>query len=322
MHPVLFEIPTPWGPQYIYSYGVMLGLSLIIGWHLVMYLGSRKDGLDKELMANCYLLGAVCSIVGARLLYVITNPGSFDSPVEWLNLRSGGLVAYGGFIGGFVGSALYLRAKKVPVLAFADAVAPALGTGLLFTRLGCYLYGCDFGGRLSEDAPAWLKTAGTFPRWEEYGDALRGSPAWAHHVQKYDLATDAAASYPVHPTQLYAAVAGIALFALTMWVWRNRRFRGQVFLVLTMAYGGWRFFVEYLRDDPERGSAFGFSTSQLISLMVIPVGAFAYMAVQKKVRERGEAPIPASARTAEPAEDEPLPASTRRVKGGKKKRRA
>ena len=30
MHPILFEIPTPWGALPIYSYGMMLGFSLIV----------------------------------------------------------------------------------------------------------------------------------------------------------------------------------------------------------------------------------------------------------------------------------------------------
>ena len=37
MFPVLFQLPTPFGPLPISSYGVMLGLSLIIGWHITMF---------------------------------------------------------------------------------------------------------------------------------------------------------------------------------------------------------------------------------------------------------------------------------------------
>ena len=279
MHPVLFEIPTPWGPVPIYSYGVMLGCSLLAAWGLVMRLGARAENLDPERMANAFLATAVAAIVGARGLYVLTNPEEFTHPGQWLALRSGGLVAYGGFLGGFVGSWIYLRRQKISLLAWADVVAPSLGLGLGLTRIGCYLFGCDFGRPLGEGAPAWLKAAGTFPR-----RADGGSPAWAHHVARYDLAPGAEASLPVHPTQLYESLVGFLLFGLALVLWRRRRFRGQIILALTLAYGVWRFFIEYLRDDPERGFYFGFSTSQLISLALVPIAGFLYHELRKRGR--------------------------------------
>jgi phosphatidylglycerol:prolipoprotein diacylglycerol transferase len=289
MYPVLVNVPTPFGSLPIYSYGVMLGLSLILGWYITMHFGEKREGLDREMMGNCYLFGAVCSIVGARLLYVLTNLDSFSSPAQWFNIRTGGLVAYGGFLGGFFGAWAFLKVKKVRMLPFADCVAPSLGTGLLFTRIGCYLYGCDFGAQLNDDAPGWLKSLGTFPHWPDT-IALRGSPAYTHHVHSYGLLEDAATSFPVHPTQLYEAVAGLVLFGMTLLVWKHRTFRGQVFLSMVMGYGLWRFFIEYVRDDPERGGAFNFSTSQLISLALLPVGAIAYSMIRSQVLAHGDAP--------------------------------
>ena len=296
MHPILVTLPTPWGKLPIYSYGVMLGTSLIIAWYIIMWLGSRKDGLDREVMANCFIATAVSAIAGARILYILTNLHEFHSAAQLFALRSGGLVAYGGFLGGLVGSWGYLKLKKVPLAPWADAVAPTLGTGLMFTRIGCYLYGCDFGKPLGPDAPAWLKTLGTFPHWNLGADAQQfvcaeaqqGSPAWVHHVKTMHLPMDAAASLPVHPTQIYESLAGLTIFGITMLVWRRRSFRGQVILVAAMAYGLWRFLIEFVRDDPERGAAFGFSTSQLISLGIVPICAVAYVMLRKRAIERGE----------------------------------
>jgi prolipoprotein diacylglyceryl transferase len=283
MHPILFEIPTPWGAVPIYSYGVMLGTSMIIAWYVVMWIGQR-DGFDRETLANTFLVTAVSALVGARLLYIATNPHEFDSLGSVFALRRGGLVAYGGFLGGFFGALAYLRSKKRPLLPFADVAAPTLALGLALTRIGCYLYGCDFGTRLGESAPSWLRWLGTFPHWPD--DA--GAPAWSHHVAEYGLEFDAATSYPVHPTQLYESAAGFVLFGLTLFVWRRRAFRGQVLLVLAIGYGIWRFFIEYLRDDPERGRLFGFSTSQLISLAIVPIAAFVYYRRRTAQRSTGE----------------------------------
>ncbi|MDQ3035960.1 MAG: prolipoprotein diacylglyceryl transferase [Myxococcota bacterium] len=284
MHPILFEIPTPgmfWGDTLpIYSYGVMLGSSMIVAWYIVMWLGER-EGFERETLANTFIATAVSAIVGARLLYVITMPHEFESIGDVLNLRAGGLVAYGGFLGGFLGALAYLRHKNRSLLSFADVTAPTLALGLALTRVGCYLYGCDFGAPLGDDAPQWLRDIGTFPHWAN--DA--GSPAWSHHVAAYDLAFDAAHSLPVHPTQIYESLAGFVLFGATLAMWRMRTFRGQVLLSLAMLYGFWRFGIEYVRDDPERGAAFGFSTSQLISLAIVPVAAFFYFHARRQQQE-------------------------------------
>ncbi len=280
MHPVLFVI----GSRPIFAYGVMLGLSLIIGWQIVMTLG-RRDGLAPSLIGDVYLTTAICGLIGARLVYVLTNTDEFDSPLQWLDITSGGLVAYGGFLGGFFGALVHLKRKHTPLMAFADPAAPALGLGLFFTRIGCYLYGCDFGARLSASAPHWLIRLGTFPRWHDMPRQLRGSPAFLHHVDVYGLARDAEASYPVHPTQLYEALLGLVLLAVCMWVWNHRKFQGQVLLVFTLGYAVGRFVLEYLRDDPERGEALGFSTSQLISLVLIPAAGIAYSVLARRARD-------------------------------------
>jgi phosphatidylglycerol:prolipoprotein diacylglycerol transferase len=281
MHPILFEIPAPWGPQPIYAYGVLLGLSLLLGWQVIMWLG-KQSGLSAGTLADVYLTATICGVIGARVLYVITNRDEFTALAQWFDLRSGGLVAYGGFLGGFAGAFVHLRLKKLSVLTFADCAAPAIAIGLCLTRIGCYLYGCDFGSRLPASAPHWLARLGTFPRWEDGVGQLRGSPAFLHHVNAYGLARDASHALPVHPTQLYEALLGLVLGALCLGVFQRRAFAGQALLVLALGYGLARFLLEYLRDDPERGEAFGFSTSQLISLFVVPVAASAYSVLRKR----------------------------------------
>lgn len=318
MHPVLFEVAgLP-----IYSYGVMLGTSMIVAWYLVMHLGSTREGLSREHMANAFITTAVVAIIGSRVLYVITNPEEFSNPMRFFALREGGLVAYGGFLGGLLGSWIYWRRKNVSLLAWADVVAPTLGTGLMLTRIGCYLFGCDFGAPLSESAPAWLKSLGTFPGPNPAVEAqAHGSPAFVHHVAQYDLSPTASASLPVHPTQLYESLAGLVLFGLTMLVWQRRSFRGQVILVLTAAYGVWRFLIEYVRDDPERGFYFGFSTSQLISLVLVPFAILTYMVLKKRQGGAPVVPYPSPEAKADPKAS-PEGAPKKGGRPGKKRKRA
>jgi len=260
MFPILVRIPLP-GWKFlgdfqaipIHSYGVMLGLSLVVGWYLTLGL-AEKDGLPKDTMANCYVFTALSAVIMSRVLYYLTNPGEFKSLWELFALWRGGLVAYGGFVGGFIGSVIYLRREKVPLWPWADVAAPSLASGLMLTRIGCYLFGCDFGKPLPSSSPEWLKKIGTFPHWTEgtlpHGS---GSPAWVQHVQQNLLSFDSATSLPVHPTQIYESLVGATLLGLLFWVRKNRKFRGQVFLTFTFGYGLLRFLLEILRDDFERG---------------------------------------------------------------------
>lgn len=299
MHPVLFSIPTPWGAIPIYSYGVMLGSSLLFAWYFIMYMGKRIEGFNRELLASCFTWTAVGAILGARLLYVFTNIDSFDNFASWFDLSSGGLVAYGGFLGGFVTAWAFWRIKKIPLLPFADLATPTLAAGLTLTRIGCYLYGCDYGEPLGDRAPGFLKSAGTFPKWDADAyptfacdQTITGSPAYQHHLSEGLIGEDAMSSLAVHPTQIYESVVGLLLFGLAVWLLVHRKFRGQVLVTVGGLYALWRFFIEYLRDDPERGFAFGFSTSQLISLALIPACVLGYVQLKKRAEEQGDIELP------------------------------
>jgi phosphatidylglycerol---prolipoprotein diacylglyceryl transferase len=261
----------------IYSYGAMLCASIVVGWFLTLRLGMRA-GLQRELLANCYFVTAIAALVGARVLYVLTNLNEFHDLLDMLAVRRGGLVAYGGFLGGFAGSWWYLRRRGVALLPWGDVAAPSLASGLMLTRIGCYLFGCDFGKPLSTGAPAWLKRLGTFPRWPS--DVLdgAGSPAWLQHVDLRGLSLSAQASLPVHPTELYESLAGAALLLLTWQLRKASRFRGEIFLAFTFGYGYLRFLLEIVRDDSERGS-FGPAIREHVlvpALLVLLAAGFAY----------------------------------------------
>jgi phosphatidylglycerol:prolipoprotein diacylglycerol transferase len=146
-------------------------------------------------------------------------------------------------------------------MPWADVAVPSLASGLLITRIGCYLFGCDFGKRLSDTAPAALQKLGTFPHWTQGTlDGSEGAPAFARHldiVGKHSPAGEELMkmghSYPVHPTQIYESLVGLALLALLLWQRKAQRFRGQIFFLFAFGYGYLRFLIEILRDDSERG---------------------------------------------------------------------
>ncbi len=304
MHPILFRIPFIELP--LYSYGIMLGLSLVVGWFLVMKLGG-DDGLPKDKMESCFVWTAVAAILGARVLYILTNLSEYEDGeiLDIFNLRKGGLVAYGGFLGGFLGSWIYLKIRKIRLLAWADVVVPTLATGLGITRLGCLMFGCDYGKPIPPDAPEWVRALGLkFPNWElAFPELTRmfregvgfmsgmfhGAPAFHHHVDLGLVAPGDATSALVYPTQLMASANGWFAFALIMLVRRHIRFRGQVFLFFTAYYGLTRSLMELLRGDVGRGGVGAFSTSQIVGLATLAASLVAYGILSRREKRDPEA---------------------------------
>jgi prolipoprotein diacylglyceryl transferase len=256
-------LSAAWSPVPIYSYGVMLGTSLIVGWFLVMRF-AKQDGMPQEAAASIYMWTAIWSIVGSRLLYVLTNLSDFDSFTEVFMVNRGGLVAYGGMIGGFLASWYLCHKRKIPLLKWADVASPGVVLGTAITRMGCLLFGCDYGAR--SDLPWAIRFPGPNAM------APQGSPAWSHHVHAFGLDRGAAWSYPVHPTQIYEALVGVALFGLLMLLRRYRRFSGQVFLGWVLGYGIFRPLIEIVRDDDQRGNIGPLSTSQFIGVVSVVLG--------------------------------------------------
>jgi phosphatidylglycerol:prolipoprotein diacylglycerol transferase len=255
MHPILLRLP---GGIPIYSYGVMLGLSIVLGSFISRGLAEKRDGFDPALTGWLYATTIGSALFGARLLYVLTNLDRFDQLGDFFKLTDGGLVAYGGFLGGFFGSWAYCARHKLSILAWGDAATPSMSAGLFLTRIGCLLYGCDYG------QPTNVPWAITFPA---------GSPCYNHQRQDGLLPEHALRSLPVHPTQLYESAVGLALFVFLMWVWSRRKRRGEVMVAFTLGYGVLRFLLELLRGDDQRGAAAGLSTSQIIALVTSAAAA-------------------------------------------------
>jgi phosphatidylglycerol:prolipoprotein diacylglycerol transferase len=292
----------PWLPVPIFSYGVMLATDFVTGWFVAMRL-ARRDGIRNEEAGAIYMWTAVWAMVGSRLLYVITQYQEFSNPVDIVMLNKGGLVAYGGMLGGVAASWYLCRRRKIELLRWADAAAPSVVLGTAITRVGCLLFGCDY-GKVSH-----LPWAIRFPK---------DAPAWKDHVYSmHALSPDAAWSLPVHPTQIYETLTGLALFGLLMYLRRVRKFSGEVFLGWVLGYGIVRPIIEIYRGDDDRGSVGALSTSQLIGLTSVVAGLGLLVYLVKRFRadpaaaRLWEIPLPAQAK----AEPESRERSRRRRKG-------
>jgi len=248
MWPILFYLP--FGVP-LYAYGALLCLSVVIGRITAVRL-ARRAGLDPRLMDRACVWALAGALAGTRLLYVVTNLDQFSNPIDILLIGRGGLVAYGGFLGGFVTTFVFCRIHRVNLWVWVDCVAPSLCVGLLLTRLGCFLAGCDYGRPW--DGP-----------WAVHFPA--GSPAFQEQTFQGLLPPGATQSLALHPTQLYESLAGLVLLLFVVAIRRRRRFPGQVFLALVPAYAVLRYAIELFRADLHRGALGPFSTSQVIAMV-------------------------------------------------------
>jgi phosphatidylglycerol:prolipoprotein diacylglycerol transferase len=182
-------------------------------------------GLDLNRVSDVIFWGAIASLLGSRLVFVLQNPGTVSSPGDFLNLRSGGLVFYGAFLTGLpVGFGL-IRRFRLPAFLLWDIFATGLPVAHAISRLGCFAAGCCYG------AP----TAG--PLGVTYPD---DNPMTPH-------------GGPVHPVQLYEAGALLAIGLAVNLYFPRRKWDGQVFLLYALLYAVARAVLEAFRGDVARG---------------------------------------------------------------------
>lgn len=278
MYPVLFNLPVLGLP--VYGYGFMLGLGIVVGWNLAL-LECHRRGWPLSTVSIGIPVVLLCALLGSRFLYLANHLDEANDLSDWFRLSSGGIVAYGGFIGGAAGAALVFARSSIGFLNAADLMAPSVALGTTLTRIGCLLNGCDFGTPTS--VPWGLR----FPH---------GSPAWRQQLRDQSILdgsriTEASLwSLPVHPTQLYESAAALVLFGCAIWLRSRARFPGQIFLFFFAAYGVVRSAIELVRGDPSRGLLLGLPTSQTLGLAtaVLAIAAWPLLARRATLAERRE----------------------------------
>jgi len=243
MYPILFEI----GGFPIYTYGVLLAAAYLLGLQLAL-VRARARGLDQNRVMDLGIWIIVSALVGAKLLLLIVEWDTYGrSPGELFTLVRSGGVFYGGLIVAVIVALWYLWRHRMPVWTVTDVFAPGIALGHVIGRMGCFFAGCCFG------RPADVPWAVTFT--SQYAAENVGTPI----------------NIPLHPTQLYEAGAELLILGLLLFTERKGRpFPGRTFWGYMLLYAISRFVIEIYRGDP-RGLVGAFSTSQFVSLLIIPI---------------------------------------------------
>ena len=256
MHPILFQI----GNWPVYSYGVLLAAAYLVALQLAV-VRARHRGIDGAKVMDLGIYLIIAALIGAKLMLVIIDfKYFFANPREIMSLVRAGGVFYGGLLGALITAIVLVRRYNFRIWTTADLFAPGIALGHVIGRLGCLLAGCCYG------RPTDVPWAITFTSPDAAANV--GTPL----------------GVPLHPTQLYDAGAELLiLIVLLVTERRGRPFEGRTFWLYMLLYGISRFVVELFRGD-DRGTLMGVSTSQFVSLVVVPLAII--MLVRLRARAR------------------------------------
>ena len=253
----------------IYMYGICIAAG-IIACMAVFYVYTKKKNMDRDLQDFIFVVAIISIAAGflfAKLFQAFYNyieTGNF-------NFYKAGITVMGGVLGGaavflavyFGFGKLFFKGKKKGI-HFKEfnkvfCVAPCCITiAHAFGRIGCLMAGCCHGKYLGTEyvvGGIWMKHGG---------------------VSGYYV-----------PTQLYEAIFLFALFAvLTILYYKDFNIIMHVYLI---AYGIWRIFIEFFRDDARGAEVLGLYPSQWTSILfiIIGVGLFVFY-IAKKIPMRNK----------------------------------
>jgi prolipoprotein diacylglyceryl transferase len=225
-------------------YGVLFAGGVLCAATVFPRLCKRRGYPEKDASAAVLwiLLGMV---LGAHLLHLaFYEPRSFiDNPIRIIQLGYG-LASHGAVLGAALGLWLFCRKRGVPFRRYADPAGMACAWVIPFIRTGNF-FNSEIIGR-----PTELPWGVVF--------AQRGY------------------TEPRHPAQLYEALVGVGLIALTYWLERRRdRFKpGVSFCVILLLYFCARFLIEFVKQHQVLDESAFITMGQWLSLPVIAVTAY------------------------------------------------
>jgi phosphatidylglycerol:prolipoprotein diacylglycerol transferase len=264
--PKIDPIAISIGPLDIHWYGLMY----LLGFSFALWMANRQcdksNGIWTREQANDLLFyGFMGVILGGRVGYVLFYqfPLFLDNPLYLFKIWEGGMSFHGGVLGVATAIIFYAIKNKRSILSVGDFVVPLLPVGLGAGRIGNFI-NSELWGRVT-DSPFGVifQNAGPLPR---------------------------------HPSQLYEfALEGVVLFIILILYIRKTRPAGSVAGLFLLAYGVFRFIVEFAREpDAHLGLlSLGLSMGQLLSLPMIFVGmAFIIYAYRAKAQAATQAVNP------------------------------
>jgi len=197
---------------------------LIVAFIIGIFLATKRGlqiGIKKGVIIKLGIYIFFSALIGGRLFYVFQNLDWYIANPSKILLSRSGFVFYGGFFLSVIISLLYLQRQKLSILLFGDIFAPSLVLGEAIGRIGCFFAGCCYG------KPTSLP--------------------WGISFSPLSVAGEHFGNLPLHPTQLYFALADISIFFLIKRV--NPSPKGRAFFLYLTLHSTFRFIIEFARGD-------------------------------------------------------------------------
>lgn len=249
----------------------MYGLMAIIGMAFAIlsacYL-SPKCGMPVMDVGFSSVYAIIGVIVGSKLLFFITKLPIllthldlfFKEPFATLMYSFAGFVFYGGLIGGALGIVIYCKQFHIELSPILNIAAPSIPLMHAFGRIGCFLGGCCYG--------------------KEYHGILAVKFPYNEDFEQLS----AVERFPVQLVE--ASIEFILFIILFILVKKSNRLKNGLALgIYLIIYPISRFILEFFRGDALRGFWGPLSTSQWISLFLLPLGI--YLIIKKENNQKG-----------------------------------
>ncbi len=270
MYPVLFKF---WIFEF-HTYTVLMAGAFLLGVYLFFRRNERlAEPYNVTPMGALWLFVGI--LAGSKIYYVLEYKEAADL-LSVARFWEGGLVSYGGIIGGTVTAIAYLLYKRAPVLPVADLVVSYVPLCHAIGRLGCFFNGCCWG------KPTNLPWGVVYPH-----DSALHRYLFHEQVAAGLIPADAAHAHAVHPTQLYESLGLFVTYLILCYLYPRRKHDGGILLIYPVFYGALRFAVEFFRADPAHDfPGLQMRLSQGISLGLVIVGLIVYITLRAYLPKR------------------------------------
>ena len=268
MHPYINLFGKPFST---YGVAAFIGMLAAVLYSFIMH----KAYKEKKDFFSRFLFVLYCAIfggIGAAFVFQLTVIKGNLEAIRYLfsdfqkckELFSFGLVFYGGMLGMFVGFMVYSQYFKEDTRGWLRTSVAGIPLFHMFGRIGCSIGGCCFGKVVEFNRANEMNELGIF----DHGDL----PLF-HDFAIYN---ERIGAYCI-PIQLIEA-AGIFVIFLIVLLYtvfqKNKENYYRPIGVYFVLYGLLRSVTEYFRGDLNRGIWGPYSTSQYISMFVVPFGIY------------------------------------------------
>lgn len=240
-------------------YGILVALGMLLAVAFVV-LEAKRRNQNQNLYLGMLILTIPAGVAGARGLYVLCNWNLYEGDfARILDIRSGGLMWYGGILAGVMIAAVYCKIAGISFGQAADIIGMGMLIGQIVGRWGDFFNRGSFGrytdSMFAMQLPVSAVSAG------EITAQMR------EHLQTID----GVAYIQVHPAFLYESVWCLLLLIILLAYNRRRSFHGEIFMRYLAGYGLGRAVIEWLRTDQVAIPGTRISVSLVVSVVLFLV---------------------------------------------------